>query len=1000
MASIKDLGRKAWRKYVVDGVFSSGANKPDTIDIFPFVDYIDSAVTGLAGGGELQGEWNASAGTFPGSGTADVGQSWIVSTAGTVNGVKFRVGDRVIAIKDNPSTTVYATNWIRLPAAVDPVVAAPVTGGTGNAILATTDVAYAGDQSQIVKLGPFLAANGTGGVTVAINGETPRQLVTNTGAAIPSGYIQDGMSALVQIDSDGKYRMFSYGDASAIQAAAEAARDAAEAAAASANGATPVADRAAMKALDTSTKKAAVIYSESGRKGVFNWNSADLSAEMVTANVTTTAVDSGTETATKAAHGLRTGEAAIVTAAVNGLSTGTIYYVIWVDNDTFKLASSFANALSGTAVNLTGTTNFTVKRLRDPREGRYVTKASAELAGSAGAWVRDGDEVNAAQFGASASATDAVNGEALFAAAQVSDVVRVDEDITVSGDILPGVRNCLFVGAGKIAGLRRKQVVSDLASGFQPPITLSPPQVSRLQSSQNPVVVLVGDSIATYNANSVGRNDSLALLLEKHLRSHLAPGQSLTFYNRSIGGQTFISFYSSAATTPINGDETWWVGGQTWKAQVQALNPDIVVFAFGMNDAGLLRPDIVNTLVSDMSGWGSTPQIVFCTNLQPTLGDDFTYAAASYQTDRDYAAGMVRSFALANGHGLLDFNQAFVAARDGFDVRKSSIVNTELASTAVGFQARSPSQAIDFIVEFDVDLDNMVADDAGDIIVVKIGPAEVDWLRISKTDVPSTSTRWQLSSGPTANPHNYKNTVSTWLGSGTKTLRVEVKDNILTVYDPTTGGIEGTYAEALFTARIVRGGGYFIPYVTTTENVAIGSSTIVSSVSFWVAEQRVVRPSMRDRDLFRGAYEGSNYNHPGSLIGAHVYQPVLDVAGIGPSAASSWFYTPTLTGVTNVASSAAYKVRATRVGGIVRVSGLVSVTPTAGSSTLTKLGISLPIPSALSNANTDLAGVANIAFNVTGIIKADVTNDRAELSFAAANTTTAVFGFEFEYSII
>src|SRR5690606_36111596 len=74
---------------------------------------------------------------------------------------------------------------------------------------------------------PFVATN-TGPMTLSINGETPRPLVTNVGAAIPAGYVQAGIAALVQIDSDGNYRLFSYGDASAIQAAAEAAQLAAE----------------------------------------------------------------------------------------------------------------------------------------------------------------------------------------------------------------------------------------------------------------------------------------------------------------------------------------------------------------------------------------------------------------------------------------------------------------------------------------------------------------------------------------------------------------------------------------------------------------------------------------------------------------------------------------------------------------------------------------------------------------------------------------------------
>lgn len=61
----------------------------------------------------LRGSWDASAGTFPGGGTAQAGSSYIVSVAGTVGGVAFGIGDRAIAITDNASTTVFASNWFK-----------------------------------------------------------------------------------------------------------------------------------------------------------------------------------------------------------------------------------------------------------------------------------------------------------------------------------------------------------------------------------------------------------------------------------------------------------------------------------------------------------------------------------------------------------------------------------------------------------------------------------------------------------------------------------------------------------------------------------------------------------------------------------------------------------------------------------------------------------------------------------------------------------------------
>lgn len=47
MPTIAELGRRAWRKWVVDGVEGTGANKPTTDDIFPFVDAVDQELTSL-----------------------------------------------------------------------------------------------------------------------------------------------------------------------------------------------------------------------------------------------------------------------------------------------------------------------------------------------------------------------------------------------------------------------------------------------------------------------------------------------------------------------------------------------------------------------------------------------------------------------------------------------------------------------------------------------------------------------------------------------------------------------------------------------------------------------------------------------------------------------------------------------------------------------------------------------------------------------------------------
>jgi len=68
-----------------------------------------------------------------------------------------------------------------------------------------------------------------------------------------------------------------------------------------------------------------------------------------------TSFDNATERATKVAHGLLTGDGPIQLTNVGGapptgLALLTNYWIIWVSSSVFKFASSFANALAGTAV--------------------------------------------------------------------------------------------------------------------------------------------------------------------------------------------------------------------------------------------------------------------------------------------------------------------------------------------------------------------------------------------------------------------------------------------------------------------------------------------------------------------------------------------------------------------------------------------------------------------------------------------------------------------------
>ncbi|MDX1489739.1 MAG: hypothetical protein R3332_00480 [Pseudohongiellaceae bacterium] len=89
----------------------------DTIDLVTklngAINAMAAAVNQLDNAGLIQGSWDASSGSFPSSTVAN--QSWVVTTAGTVDSVSFAIGDRITSLVDSASSSTYAGNWIKVP---------------------------------------------------------------------------------------------------------------------------------------------------------------------------------------------------------------------------------------------------------------------------------------------------------------------------------------------------------------------------------------------------------------------------------------------------------------------------------------------------------------------------------------------------------------------------------------------------------------------------------------------------------------------------------------------------------------------------------------------------------------------------------------------------------------------------------------------------------------------------------------------------------------------
>lgn len=128
------------------------------------LDSIETRVNELDASVVLMGTWDASAGTFPGSGSASSGQSWIVSVAGTVDGVAFVVNDRLLAIVDPASASTYAGNWHKLDYTDQVLSVGGLTGAVSDVDVVSGGVAGVGTDSVVI--GPSASSAGASSAAV------------------------------------------------------------------------------------------------------------------------------------------------------------------------------------------------------------------------------------------------------------------------------------------------------------------------------------------------------------------------------------------------------------------------------------------------------------------------------------------------------------------------------------------------------------------------------------------------------------------------------------------------------------------------------------------------------------------------------------------------------------------------------------------------------------------------------------------------------------------
>lgn len=257
-----------------------------------------------------------------------------------------------------------------------------------------------------------------------------------------------------------------------------------------------------------------------------------------------------------------------------------------------------------------------------------------------------------------------------------SAVVGISHGTTIHGDgsaNLFAANRVIVKGDGELTGFLRKQAHRDyLSSPRMFPATVKPQNLHRFHTAcaaKIVKVVIMGDSIFSIGANLISTAESpLFALVDELMKQN--PGVKFEVVNYAIPGQTWSGMWNDSTQPPAWFDNPH---GYSWKKAVASENPDLVVAFSAANDNWDIDTSAMQNLVTYLQTAstfpnGNVPSLVFGVTFQPSLASPTNgYNTAYTQDGITYALNYVRTYAISNGYGYLDFGRWYSIIRDGVD---------------------------------------------------------------------------------------------------------------------------------------------------------------------------------------------------------------------------------------------------------------------------------------------------------------------------------------------
>jgi len=431
------------------------------------------------------------------------------------------------------------------------------------------------------------------------------------------------------------------------------------------------------------------------------------------------------------------------------------------------------------------------------------------------------------------------------------------------------ISDVLWIGPGRIIGAYNRSVVS-LTGGpyFAGLGNIIPSRHLRAAAAQQlgvVNVVFMGDSTSTRFGNSIHDLD----VMQGQVRAKLMlenPGVKFNFTVASIGGASWDQFLNAQVPTAI------------------AANPHLCIIHGGTNNAGGLRfidlDDVCNALLL----CPTAPDIILCTPYQRSRQCDIGEDEKPFQEARISAAGAIRTYAQWRGYGLLDFNRAWILARDGLDMvhQYTQRLDDAAGSYCNGTPAEPwyfPQSTTDFQIHLRLDNSKGHFFRPGQILSVFLSPNPTQKLNIYVSG-GFVTTDYQIESyGAGRAAYAWKHLMSAVpVPTAHCLLVIAVKGGHMRVFlEP---GRSTHIPHVIVEANFPRHGGLVTPRLVWSNTIG-ASNAVVERLC--ISKPLTYAPQMTDyeawgRDAADEEYGGNNINHPTSIGLARVVAQTLEYA--------------------------------------------------------------------------------------------------------------------------